>query len=73
MTVADALQSREDVRRYVAALEVRSVDAQPRLRVWRAAGRMTLAALLGYSALQYYFLEVSLTIMALPRLTPLAG
>ena len=44
------------------------VDArnQPGVRRWRAASRVVLAMLLGFSALQYYFFEVQLSIMAMP-------
>ncbi len=43
------------------------------VRRWRAAGRAMLLALLAFSALQYYFIDVHLTIMALPRVTWLAA
>jgi hypothetical protein len=38
------------------------------VRRWRAAGRMTLAILLAFSALQYYFFDVQLQILAMPGL-----
>lgn len=43
------------------------------VRRWRVAGRMTLGALLAFSALQYYFFDVCLTILAMPRVTWLAA
>lgn len=39
----------------------------PRVRGWQKAKRITLAALLGLSALHYYFVDVQLTILALPH------
>ena len=44
-----------------------------RVRCWRIAGRATLLTLLALSGLQYYFFHVFLTIMAMPRVTLLAG
>lgn len=44
-----------------------------RVRYWRVAGRATLFVLLACSGLQYYFLDVYLTIMTMPRVTVLAG
>ena len=46
---------------------------EPRVRYWRAAARATLLLLLAFSGLQYYFLEVHLTILALPRVTLVAA
>ena len=46
------------------------------VRRWRAAGRITLAVLLAFSTLQYYFFEVQLQILAMPGLivvTPTAA
>lgn len=43
------------------------------MRYWRAAARATLALLLAFSGLQYYFFDVYLTIMALPRVTLIAA
>jgi hypothetical protein len=45
----------------------------PRVRYWRAAGQATLLVLLAFSGLQYYFFDVYLTIMAMPRVTLIAG
>ena len=46
---------------------------EPVVKRWRTAARAILLALLGYAGLQYYFFDVYLTIMALPRVALLAG
>jgi hypothetical protein len=46
-----------------------AAHADASLMYWRAAGRMVLVLLLGYSGFQYYVFDVYLTIMGLPRLT----
>jgi hypothetical protein len=45
---------------------------EPQVKYWRIAGRTMLLVLLASSALQYYFFDVYLTIMALPRVTVVA-
>jgi hypothetical protein len=45
----------------------------PKVRFWRAASRITLAALLAFSALEYYFVDVHLAILAMPSVTVLAA
>ncbi len=42
---------------------------EPRVRRWRLAGRTTLLLLLTFSVLQYYFFDVYLTILTMPRVT----
>ena len=42
---------------------------EPRVRRWRLAGRTTLLLLLTFSVLQYYFCDVYLTILTMPRVT----
>lgn len=42
---------------------------EPRVRRWRLAGRTTLLLLLSFSVLQYYFFDVYLTILTMPRVT----
>jgi hypothetical protein len=61
------------VGRFVDETWPRNPLDEPRVKYWRAAGRATLLVLLAFSALQYYFLDVYLTIMAMPRLTLIAG
>ena len=63
---------RAGLRLYAERLAASDPRAQPAVRRWRAAGRATLAVLLLSSALQYYFFDVYLTIMALPRVTLVA-
>ena len=46
---------------------------EPQVQYWRIAGRTTLLVLLACAGLQYYFFDVYLTIIALPRVTVLAG
>jgi hypothetical protein len=60
------------VQRFIDAAWPRNPLDEPRVRYWRAAGRTTLLILLASSGLQYYFLDVYLTIMTLPRVTMLA-
>ena len=63
----------DEVRRFVDAAWPRDPAAEPRVHYWRIAGRATLVGLLAFSGLQYYFFDVYLTIMTMPRVTLLAG
>jgi hypothetical protein len=67
----DEVQS--EIRSFVDAAWPFDPLEQRGVRRWRAAGRAMLLALLAFSALQYYFIDVHLTIMALPRVTWLAA
>lgn len=67
------LSDEAQVRRFVDAAWPRDPLDEPRVRYWRAAGRTTLLVLLASSGLQYYFFDVYLTIMALPRVTLVAA
>lgn len=62
-----------EVRRFVDATWPRNPLREPRVQYWRIAGRTTLLTLLGFSGLQYYFFDVYLTIMAMSRVTLVAG
>ena len=62
-----------EVGRFVDETWPRNPVDEPRVKYWRAAGRATLLVLLAFSALQYYFLDVYLTIMVMPRVTLIAG
>jgi hypothetical protein len=53
--------------------ESRNPLEEPRVKAWRAAARTTLLILLASSGLQYYFFDVYLTIMTLPRVTMAAA
>jgi hypothetical protein len=55
-----------DTRSFIDAAWPRDAQNEPGVRRWRAAGRVTLAMLLGFSALQYHFLDVQVRIMAMP-------
>jgi len=59
--------------RHLQDLELRSSQSARARRHWRAAGRMALASLFTIAALQYYFLDIELTIMGLPGLTVTAA
>lgn len=71
--MSDRVNSRAAIRRYVAELEARDPESERSVRYWQAAGRLTLLLLFAYSALQYYFFDVYLTIMALPQATLIAA
>jgi hypothetical protein len=70
---AQADTSDAEARRFVDETWPRNPLDEPRVKYWRAAGRTTLLALLAFSGLQYYFFDVYLTIMAMPRVTLLAA
>lgn len=61
--------SRAELRRHIEETSGRSPLAEPRVRYWRTAERITLFALLAYAGLQYYFFDVFLVIMALPSVS----
>ena len=63
----------EELRRFINDTWQRSPLELPSVRYWRLAGRAVLLLLFTFSALQYYFFDVYLTIMALPSVTLLAG
>jgi hypothetical protein len=63
----------DQVRRFIDDAWPHSPLEVVRVRYWRAAARTTLLVLLAFSGLQYYFLEVQLAILALPRVTLLAA
>ena len=69
------LPAREAVeaRRFIEAAWPRNPLDEPGVRFWRAAGRVTLAVLLGFSVMQYYFFHVHVTIMAMPALIVFAA
>jgi len=62
-----------EVRRFIEDTWPRSPLEEPSVRYWRAAGRTTVLVLLAFSALQYYFFDVQLTIMALPSVSLVAA
>jgi hypothetical protein len=55
-----------DKHSFIEAAWPADAQNQPGVRRWRAASRVVLAMLLGFSALQYYLLDVQLSIMTLP-------
>ena len=62
-----------EARHFIEAAWPRNPLDEPGVRFWRATGRVTLAALLGFSVMQYYFLHVHVTVMALPGLIVFAA
>lgn len=70
---APLLTSRADVSGFIDDTWPRNPLDEPRVKYWRAAGRTTLLVLLAFSGMQYYFFDVYLTIMAMPRVTLLAA
>jgi hypothetical protein len=72
-TASESLTGEPQVRRFIDDAWPRSPLEEPRVRYWRAARRTTLLLLLAFSGFQYYFLDVHLTIMALPRVTLIAA
>ena len=62
-----------EIHRFIDAAWPLSTLEEPAVRRWRSAARAILLALLGYAGLQYYFFDVYLTIMALPRVGVIAG
>lgn len=70
---SESFSARAEVRRYIDEIAARSPDSEPTVKYWHAARRSTLLLLLTLFGLQYYFFDVFLTIMALPRLTLIAA
>ena len=64
---------KNEVRRFLDAAWPLDPLEKAAVRRWRVAGRTTLGVLLAFSALQYYFFDVYLTILAMPRVTWLAA
>jgi hypothetical protein len=63
-SAVDSVDCSEEERRFVEAAWPRIPLLEPAVSRWRTAARATLLA---FSLLQYYFFDVHLTIMALPR------
>jgi hypothetical protein len=59
--------------RHSAELALKSAQSARAAKQWRAAGRMALGLLFTIAALQYYFLDVELTILSLPGITVTAA
>jgi len=62
-----------EIHRFIDAAWPLNPLEEPAVKRWRSAARAILLALLGYAGLQYYFFDVYLTIMALPRVAVIAG
>lgn len=61
------------LRDFIDAAWPRRPRDDARVRYWQAARRTTILVLLAFASLQYYFFDVQLTILALPRLTVAAS
>ena len=62
----DRMMGDADVRWLIESTWPRNPLDDPKVKFWRAARGYVLFGLVAYLALQYYFLDVYLTIMALP-------
>ncbi len=60
-----ALRTREDVQAYVREAAARKAIDQPSVRRWMKVKKMTLIALLAFSSMQYYLLDVLLEITSM--------
>jgi hypothetical protein len=63
------LKTRQDVRSYVREVSARKATDAPPVRRWLKAKKITLIALLGFSVMQYYILDVLLEIVSLRTTT----
>lgn len=63
------LKTREDIRAYVREVAERKAHQQPSVQRWLKAKRVTLAALLAFSVVQYYALDVMLEIVSIRSTT----
>jgi len=62
-----ALRTREEIQAYVREAAARKAADQPSVRRWLMVKKMTLIALLAFSFLQYYILDVLLEITSMHR------
>lgn len=62
-----------EARCFIDAAWPRNPLNEPVVQFWRAASRVTLAMLLAFSAMHYYFFDAHLTIMAMPGVTVLVA
>jgi hypothetical protein len=63
------LKTREDIAAYVREAAARRAGDQPSVRRWLKAKKVTLVALLAFSLVQYYILDVLLEIASLRTTT----
>ena len=64
-----SLRTREDIQAYVREVAARKAADQPSVRRWLKVKKLTLLALLAFSVMQYYVLDVMLEIVSLPSTT----
>jgi hypothetical protein len=63
------LRTRADIQAYVREVAARKAADQPSVRRWLKAKKVTLFALLAFSVMQYYILDVMLEIVSLRSTT----
>ena len=63
------LKTHEDVRSYVREVSARKAADEPSVRRWLKVKKITLIALLGFSVMQYYVLDVLLEIVSMRTTT----
>ena len=64
-----SLRTRADIQSYVREISARQPTDQPSVRRWVRAKKLTLVALLAFSVIQYYILDVLLEIASMRSTT----
>jgi hypothetical protein len=63
------IRTPEDARRYIDSLLSQSGRDLPSVARWRRASKVTLVVLLGFSVLQFYFMNVFIEILSMSSVT----
>jgi hypothetical protein len=63
------LRTREDIQSYVREVATRKAADEPSVRRWLKVKRLALIALLAFSVMQYYILDVLLEIASMRNTT----
>ena len=63
------LRTRDDIQAYVREVAARNAADEPSVRRWVKVKKVTLIALLAFSVMQYYIVDVMLEIVSLPSTT----
>lgn len=63
------LKTRQDIRSYVREVSARKAADDPSVRRWLKVKKITLTALLGFSVMQYYILDVLLEVVSMRTTT----
>jgi hypothetical protein len=64
-----SLRTREDIQSYAREVGARKATDEPAVRRWLKVKRLTLVALLAFSVMQYYILDVLLEIASMRSTT----